>query len=159
MNPDQTCQEWAEELAAEHEDFYRRNPKGELRSMVIVQAGDGHFEVVSCAWANPAERILMLAMLRVFLRDLDATRYAFFGEVWMSKKPGAFERPSLDPGREERVFTTVCDRRLAAPVVVSQQIIRGRSGGVRKLLREDHPFDSIAGALADLFSHEGETIQ
>jgi hypothetical protein len=159
MNPSQTCREWADELAAAHEDFYRVNPKGELRSAVIIEAGDGHYEVVACAWANQFERAVMIAALQVFLQKLNATRYAFFGEVWMSVKPDDYARPSLDPEREEKVFTAISDRRLATPVCVSQRIVRGRSGGVRKLLRDPDIPDGIMGALADLFTHEGETLQ
>ena len=156
MNPDLTSQQWADELAAAHEVFYRQQPKGELMNVLIIEAGDGyHYELVPCGWSNGGERTMILALIRMLLQSLKATRYAFMGEVWLSKKPDDYARPSLDPEREERVFTAVADRRLAAPVVVCQKIIRGRSGGVRKLLRDPGGFDGVDGALANLFPQEG----
>lgn len=156
LSPDMTAQQMADLIAAKHEDFYRQMPKGQLLQTAILEKPDSHYEVLLCPWSCQEERAIVLIMLRVTIAALKVQRYAFFSEVWKSSGPAEagvpLTRPSEDPNRVEEVFTVVADRRLAEPVVIAQQIIRGRSGGVRKLLRRDMDgLTGVAGDLTDLF--------
>jgi hypothetical protein len=159
-----TAQQFADAIAARHEDFYRAMPKGELCQTVIVEKPDGTYEIIGCPWGNADERRFILIALRAMMKAFNVVRYGFFAEVWVSEASDDSPlspkvMPRDDPNRKERVFTVVCDRRLPQPVSVVQDIIRGRSGGVRKLLRLPNDGTHIfGGALTDLFEREG-TLQ
>ena len=158
LRHDLTSQAFADVLAEEHEAFFRAHPMDQLSQTAILEAPDG-YEIIVCPWGDKSQRWLVLTMLRMEIERLKVQRYAFFSEVWMSVqdiKLGTEPviRPSEDPNRVEQVFTVVCDRRLPEPVTVAQSIVRGRSGGVRKLLRvqrNDDEVSGIAGDLIDLF--------
>jgi hypothetical protein len=164
LTPDQTAQQWADTLAARHEEFYAEAPKAELQQMIVMLYPDGGIDMLLCPWEDAEQREITLTVLRAAVKELKVVRYAFFAEVWMSmsvgKKPPSL-RPSQDPNRVEKVFTLVCDRRLPEPVAVLQQIERGRNGGVRRLVREPQLADvhMAGGALANLFDDEGVTVQ
>jgi hypothetical protein len=160
LRPEMTAQQFADALAERHEDFYRRLPMGEIVQMLIFEKPDGTYEMVLCPWADAAERRFILASLRAMMKAFNVVRYGFFAEVWVSEATAdevlsPRVAPRDNPNRKERVFTVVCDRRLPAPVAVAQEIIRGRSGGVRKLLRVPNDGTHIfGGALTNLFGDE-----
>lgn len=161
LSPDMTSAEWAEKLACEHVDYFKRHPKGQISQVCIIEAEEGYI-FVACAWRDEDERRFVLATLRAQMRAAGARRYAFFGEAWTrrtSVPPGrplrgddGFVMPVDDPNRGEEVFTIVVDPRVASPAFISHRIVRGRSGGVRTLVREPERYSHHLGALVHLLA-------
>lgn len=159
-----TLRQWADQLAALHEDFYRKKPMSELMPMFFLDGEDG-MDVVSAIWRDPLEKALILEEVRRRLRNPKITRYALSCEAWTVRQAVGVSdeavsmaqagRLSEHPDRVEVVSTICVDRAIPQPVSVVQEILRGRSGGVRLLKRMESNMGLgpalIGGSLATLF--------
>ena len=163
-----TAEALADELAARHRDWFRQNPMGELAQTCLIFGEDGAVTAVECGWANPVEREITIALLRMLMERAQAVRYALWAETWMvqsirpegmdpqefAKRESTKYAPgslATHPDRIECVLTYVVEAS-GKSVSRTQRIIRGRSGGVRTLVPEDIG-DGMAGALTDLLPH------
>jgi hypothetical protein len=146
-----TRDEIADSLVAQHERWFKEHPTEPLIQTVWMQREDGEVMFVACPWKDAQEREFVLAGLRMVMEARKVVRYAMWTEVWltMGKVPERYGQVGEDPDRTEAVFTLVVER--SGVTARLQHILRGRSGGVRKLRLE--PTDDalrMGGALADL---------
>jgi hypothetical protein len=162
-----TADELADELAAAHVDYFRRNPKGEIIQTCMIEPEAGEPVFVQCGWRDEFERSITLEKLRLAMLALRAARYAIWTEVWTLLNPvpegASMEKAeadfvagythgdiAADPKRIEAVFTLVVEGK-GRMVTRLQRIIRGRNGGVAKLVPlEGGDGLNLGGALADL---------
>lgn len=163
MNSRLTLQEWADFLARKHQEFYIDKPRGELVPMFFLDRADGEMEIHVAAWRDNMEKVMMAEAISLRLRDPIYTRYAMASEVWTIRSKTGLSDSAMaaayagklyeHPDRVGAVSTFCIDRALPdQPVMIMQEIIRGRSGGVRLLKRiEDPGADSIRGRMAELF--------
>jgi hypothetical protein len=163
-----SSEELADALAEEHAAYYRRNPKGEIVQACFIQPEEGDALVFACPWRSEIERLAVIAALRAAMIEHHAARYAFWSEVWtarrtvpagttMEQAEADFTESythgdiAADPHRIEAVFTLVVEGK-GRMVTRLQRIVRGRNGGVRKLMVVDGGDDlaHMGGVLATL---------
>jgi hypothetical protein len=158
-----TNDELADQICRQHERHYSRRPKEGLIQTCMIFHGDGQAELVQCPWRDKTERILVLEFLRQRVKEVSATKYAFWAEAWVSK--GTLDKPlneqllpSQDPNREEMVFTIVVEP--GQPVVTRAQRIRrdAITGKVLALIKEQpEAFPIMEGPLLDLLGDRSGT--
>jgi hypothetical protein len=163
-----TSEQLADEIAARHADYFRKNPKGEIVQTCLIEPEEGEdFYLIECPWGSNPQRMIVLSALRQAMIQLSAARYAIWSEVWLLKKPAPEGQTvedaiaehdasythgdiAADPARIEAVFTLVVEGK-GRVITRTQRIIRGRNGGVRKLEPiEGDDMQNFGGALADL---------
>lgn len=169
-----TLAEWADAMAAIHEQFYAKAPHGELMPQCMTVRAGGEGEIFGFPFRNDFERSMMLLLLRARLADPEIVRYAIWHEAWMVARvadpQGAMPADLLalakarklhaQPDRIEAVFTICIARDPAVePASVAQKIIRDSAGRVRRLERLDAPGAGptyIGGEFAKLFPQPTE---
>lgn len=96
---------------------------GELTPMLIADGPEGCMLISIPQYGEPKIKPHAQDMMREFLRDKGAERYAFVMEAWVGTKkamPPSGYLPSKDPEREEAIIVSAADNSGACVVVFSK---------------------------------------
>ncbi len=147
-----TLTEWVDSLCSLHVSYFKNNPQGDLMQTCIVETDDESL-VIACPWGDYDQRDIILDMLRDCLQRLQAHRYAFFAETWISSyrvDEDTTAKPSERSNRQEAVVTVAVERN-GSQITRSQKIMRDKSGGVSSLISSCTNYESLGGELLELF--------